>query len=225
MAIVLLNLVAILGCVFYRPLLWIMVLSIPVGLGIIGLLFVPRQHVVKNIWDLMGAQMASVGGGGVLLLIIAGVVKAIRKSGRIGENPNLDFTGLANPANVAGMVLSIVVMIAMFASFIVLWRYVGMARLLATGYCASLSLVVMASVLGGVITHRVAFNDARSPSTPGPTPPFSDESPPNVDPQQAFERMKAKMDQDGREPMRNSCCRQRHCEQAQLVLQPKRMLT
>ncbi len=142
-AIVVLNLLALLCCIIFPPLIVIVLFSLPVAAVIVGLLFVPRQHTIKRFVGATGAQMLGAGGGGVLLVLAISAKAILRASRRAQNNPNMDLNNISE-------VLPTILGIALFGVvFIFLWRYIGVARVMAAGYCAALAVAVLMGVIGG----------------------------------------------------------------------------
>ncbi|MGB7326298.1 MAG: hypothetical protein WBD31_15600 [Rubripirellula sp.] len=161
-AIAVLNLMGLVGCVFFPPFLVVMAINIPIGLVIVGLLFVPRQYVVKRLVDSVGAQAISMGGGGGALMLLVVASKVMRGANKINNNPNIDQTAFSTPAGLAGIVGSLVAALALAVVAVVLWRYIGIARMMATGYCAMLLLAISTTMLGVAAGGAKPF--ARSPA-------------------------------------------------------------
>jgi hypothetical protein len=138
-----LNLLLLLLAIRFPPILLLSMLNVPVGLVIIGLLFVPRQYVVKRITEKFGAQLTSMGVGGVGLIVLVVCAKTLpRLASRAGRNPNLDFSNMG--AIAGSLVATLIVMVIGLA----LWRVMGIARVLAAGYCLQLCAVTLMLAIG-----------------------------------------------------------------------------
>ncbi|TWT55001.1 hypothetical protein Pla22_26550 [Rubripirellula amarantea] len=147
-AIVLLNAFALLVCIIFPPMLVIIAATMPVGAVIVGLLFVPRQHIVKRIMDKVGAQVLSMGSGGFVLLLMLAGLRLSRARSRMQNNPNLDPEVLNNPYLLLQIGLSILTFFVTVAIFITLWRYFGIARVLAAKYCLGLFAFTLMMLMG-----------------------------------------------------------------------------
>ncbi len=143
-AIIALNLIALLCCIVFPPLLVIVLFSLPVAAVIVGLLFVPRQHTIKRFVGATGTQMLGAGGGGILLVLAISAKAVMRASRRAQDNPNVNLNSLSE-------VLPTILGIALFGVvFLVSWRYIGVARVMAAGYCVALGFSVLMGLIGGV---------------------------------------------------------------------------
>ena len=151
-AVIAMNAITLLGCVIVPPMLVISALSIPMGLVIIGLLFVPRQHIIKKLCDAIGPAVANAGIGMILLVLLTAGLKLSRKLGRSGI-PNVDLSTLQDTPSAAAVIGSIVAVFGGLALFVVLWRYIGIARVLAAGYLAPLSIITLVLTVGGVVNR------------------------------------------------------------------------
>ena len=121
-----------------------MLFGLPVAAVVVGLLFVPRQHTIKRFVRATGAQMVGAAGGGILLVLAISARAILRGTRRVQNNPNMDLSSF-------GEVLPVIGGIALFGVvFIVLWRCIGVARVMAMGYCAALTLAVFMGVIGGM---------------------------------------------------------------------------
>ncbi|WP_146518763.1 hypothetical protein [Stieleria varia] len=176
-AITVFNVAILISCIFYPLILVVAAVSIPVGLVIIGLLFIPRQHLVQKFWDKVGAQAAGAGAG-TIVLVCMGV--AFKLMSRLSRNDKLDFSGFTNPANVGALIGSLVGFAVMFSLALWLWKIFGIARLSAGGYLAFGSLL-FSSVLYGAIknenlgdpfdrSHRPGFPSSEYSGAFGPGP-------------------------------------------------------
>ncbi|WP_147870755.1 hypothetical protein [Stieleria maiorica] len=150
-AIVAINVVALLSCVFFPPLLVFCAIELPVGLMIAGATFLPRYHLVQKVSQGIGAQMAGLGAGGVLLLILAVGAKAgLRIARRANRNENLDFSGF-DPSSVGAIVGSLVVFLCISALIVFLWKQIGIVRVAAAGYLLQMSLLTVLMIIGGSV--------------------------------------------------------------------------
>ncbi len=93
------------------------------------------------------------GVGGVGLIVLAVCVKTLpRLVSRGGTNPNLDFSNLG--AIAGSLVITLIVLVI----GLTLWRVMGIARVLAAGYCLQLSVVTLMLVVG-VASRKDLLND------------------------------------------------------------------
>ncbi|MEM8671887.1 MAG: hypothetical protein AAGG48_30500 [Planctomycetota bacterium] len=205
-----LNMIPPLLAFKFPPALVLSLFNLPVGLVIIGLLFVPRQHLVKRcggalkgMMDGFGSQVARVGAGGIGLIVLAVCAKALpRVFHRAGNNPNLNFDmSGALPAllGVAGTLLAFVVIIAIG---ITLWRVMGIARVLAAGYCLQLTAFSFLLTIG-VIANDNSWASFASNERNAPTLNASPDSFTTMDPYTARDRWRQR-----RETNRHSESRQ-----------------
>ncbi|MEL6109529.1 MAG: hypothetical protein AAFU85_26265, partial [Planctomycetota bacterium] len=126
--ILLLNVFPLLLAIKFPPALVVSLFNAPVGLVIVGLLFVPRQHLVKRVIDKFGAQLATVGAGGFATVVVVVLAKALpRLANRVSNNSNLDFS------NLNAIIGALIGNLILLAIVLVLWRYLGIARTLAAG--------------------------------------------------------------------------------------------
>ncbi len=83
------------------------------------------------------------GVGGVGLIVLVVCAKTLpRLASRAGRNPNLDFSNMG--AIAGSLVATLIVMVIGLA----LWRVMGIARVLAAGYCFQLSAVTLMLAIG-----------------------------------------------------------------------------
>jgi len=164
--IIVLNLLPLLVAIKFPPILALCIFNVPIGAVIIGLLLVPRQHIVKRVLEKFGAQLASVGAGGVAIVIVVVLVKALpRLANRVGNNPNLDFS---NMGAIVGSLMTTFITLAIFLAF---WRMIGIARLLAAAYCFQLSIMTLLLWIGSAslpvydsgYDSTIAFNTEPDP--------------------------------------------------------------
>ncbi len=150
-AIVAINIVALLSCIIFPPLLVFCAIELPVGLMIAGATFLPRYHLVQKVSQGIGAQMAGLGAGGVLLLILAVGAKAgLRIARRVNRNENLDFSGF-DPSSVGAIIGSLTVFIGISALVVFLWKQIGIVRVAAAGYLLQMSLLTVLMIIGGSV--------------------------------------------------------------------------
>ncbi|MEO1524493.1 MAG: hypothetical protein AAFX06_03615 [Planctomycetota bacterium] len=141
--ILVLNVFPFLIAIRFPPALVMSLFNVPIGLVLIGLLFIPRQHIVKRVMDKFGAQLATIGIGGFATVVGVVLLKALpRLANRMSNNSNLDFS------NVGALIGVLIGHLVVLSIVVVLWRYVGIARTLAAGYCAQLSVMTLMLAIG-----------------------------------------------------------------------------
>ncbi len=153
-AIILLNVVALASSILYPPLLLVCAVQLPVGLVIVGAMFLPRLHLVESVSKAVGGQMAGLGAGGVLLLILAVGAKAgLRIARRSSRNENLDFSGF-DPSSLGAMAGALAVAVGVIALVIYLWKLIGIVRVIAAGYLLEMSTLLLLLMIGGAVNSR-----------------------------------------------------------------------
>ncbi|MCS7471160.1 hypothetical protein NZK35_31265 [Stieleria sp. ICT_E10.1] len=153
-AIVILNLVALASSILFPPLLLVCAFQLPVGLVIAGAMFLPRLHLVERVAKAVGGQMAGLGAGGVLLLILAiGAKAGLRIARRSSRNENLDFSGF-DPSSLGAMAGALVVAVCVIALVIYLWKRIGIVRVIAAGYLLEMSTLLLLLIIGGAVNSQ-----------------------------------------------------------------------
>ncbi|PAY18637.1 hypothetical protein CKO51_15430 [Rhodopirellula sp. SM50] len=153
-AIIFLNVVAFASSILFPPLLWVCAVQLPVGLVIVGATFLPRLHLVERVSKAVGGQMAGLGAGGVLLLILAVGAKAgLRIARRSSRNENLDFSGF-DSSSLGAMAGALVVAVGVIALVIYLWKLIGIVRVIAAGYLLEMSLLLSLLIIGGAVNAQ-----------------------------------------------------------------------
>lgn len=153
--IAVLNLISLALAIPFPPALVLSFINLPIGLVIIGLLFAPRLHTVNRLsgacsaaFSGMGAAFARVGAGGVGLIALAVIVKTVpRIAGKAGNNPNLDFSNF-NLSSIGVVVGSLLAIVAVITIGLLLWKLIGIARLLAAGYCVQIAMTTLLLIIG-----------------------------------------------------------------------------
>ncbi|WP_231744227.1 hypothetical protein [Stieleria neptunia] len=160
-AILALNVVALLSSIFFPPLLLVCAVQLPVGLLIAGATFLPRLHLVERVSKAVGAQMAGIGAGGVMLLILVGLAKGgLRIARRSSRNENLDFSGF-DPSSLGAMAGALVVFLCVSALIIYCWKLIGIVRVIAAGYLLEMSILLVLLIIGGAVNSRREAEMAR----------------------------------------------------------------
>ncbi|MDV6029757.1 MAG: hypothetical protein F9B45_06540 [Phycisphaera sp. RhM] len=153
-AIIILNVIALMSSIFFPPLLLVCAFQLPVGLVIVGATFLPRLHLVERVSKAVGGQMAGLGAGGVLLLILAVGAKAgLRIARRSSRNENLDFSGF-DPSSLGAMAGALAVAVGVIALVIYLWKLIGIVRVIAAGYLLEMSILLLLLIIGGAVNSR-----------------------------------------------------------------------
>ena len=157
-AILFVNVAMLLGGVFDSRAWMLSLVEVPIGAVIAGALFLPRMHLVDRVSRTIGGGVARVAGFGasglLVVILLVGAKVALRMTGRINRNDNLDFSGFT-PSTVGAMLGSFAVFIALAAVFFFLWKLVGFVRLCATGYLfQSLLLVLSVAITSAEISRR-----------------------------------------------------------------------
>ncbi len=153
-AIILLNVVALASSIFFPPLLLVCAFQLPVGLVIAGATFLPRLHLVERVAKAVGGQMAGLGAGGVLLVILAVGAKAgLRIARRSSRNENLDFSGF-DSSSLGAMAGALVVAVCAIALVLYLWKLIGIVRVIAAGYLLEMSTLLLLLMIGGAVNSR-----------------------------------------------------------------------
>jgi hypothetical protein len=171
-----LNLIALTSCILVPPALLAVMPSMVLGLVIIGLLFIPRQHILERLAAAIGSQASSAGAGGILLIVALAVLKGFN---RIQRNDKLDFSGFADPSNLGIIMGALVLPVCILAVFFVLWRYIGLMRVAAAGYSLWMSLLILVIVVGGIFgsvagMHNFQNRDDLPPMHEAGRPGFRD---------------------------------------------------
>lgn len=161
-AIIAINVIAMLSSIFLPQMLVVCAYQVPIGLAIAGALFLPRFHLVERVSKAIGAQMAGIGVGGVLLLILAGLAKAgLRISRKASRNENLDFSGF-DLSSLGSIAMSLIITCSVIALIIFMWKRFGIVRVIASGYLLEMSLLSMLLIVGGALrSHQDAAMDRR----------------------------------------------------------------
>ena len=143
-AIIVLNVIYAPLCLFVPELLvsWAVLLVFGVVFGV--LLLIPRKHVVQRVSEAMGEGMANVGIGGFLLIVLAALAKG---ASRISRNDNVDLSGFMDPGQMGGLLAGLGITAACAVGFLLLWRWIGIARVLASVYYVAFGIVFLSSVL------------------------------------------------------------------------------
>ncbi|MEM6468127.1 MAG: hypothetical protein AAF802_01060 [Planctomycetota bacterium] len=153
-AIGLINIVALLIGLFHQPMLQLCLFQIPSGALFAALLFLPRKHLMKRLFDRYKARAASLGAGGVALVGAAIIARIVLRSMRQG--------GGLNASVIVGMLLVFVTFWAVVIGFAYLWKQFGIFRVLAWTYTVQLCFLTLSiAVTGAAEAKRDADSDRR----------------------------------------------------------------
>jgi hypothetical protein len=152
-AIGVLNLMALVAALFYSDIWMLLAIQVPIGALVIGLLFVPRKHLVDRMMTSAMARFASLGVGGVLITILLIATRSILKRARRNDG---DFSFLTDLSlsGIGSMLISFLVFAACLAGFAFLWRLFGVARVLAAGYLGAFAIFLLSFVTVGTMRER-----------------------------------------------------------------------
>ncbi|TWU10981.1 hypothetical protein [Allorhodopirellula heiligendammensis] len=170
------------------PLFIVGIAEIVLGAIVVGLLFIPRMYVMRRAFGALGKagelflqSAATIGSGGVAIIVILAIVKAMR---RTNGGASLDFSGITG-----GGIAVFLLFPLSIAAVIALWYLIGLARTLASGYvlqCSLMFLILLISVVqnpgvnpGGAMppTDPVFRTPPRRQGRPTPPPEVSSRTP------------------------------------------------
>lgn len=153
------TLVGLLSDVAFIPAVFMLVH----GIIMLGLLLLPRFHLIDKIFSAFGNAAMGLGAGGVALVIFLAafkiIVRVAAKSQR-ADGPDLS----ALTASAIGPLLGSLALFAAFASFYVfLWKRFGFVRVAAAGYLMVwLPFMVLTAAVGGYQNPKSDFSFPQS---------------------------------------------------------------
>jgi len=139
------------------PFLIVGIVEMVLGAIVVGLLFVPRFHIMRGLFGAMGnagdlflQSAATIGSGGVAVIVVLAIVKALRRSNRSGAS--LDFSGLTGEGVMAFLLIPF-----SLAAMVALWYLIGLMRTIAGGYllqCSFMLLILLVSTMQNPDANR-----------------------------------------------------------------------
>lgn len=146
------------------PMFIVGIFEVVLGAIAIGLLFLPRLHVLKRVFGELGSTFVSAAAGlgttGVLCIAGAVLLKVGTRLNRSGAAANLDFSGLQGGGTAVLMQVAFIFLVGIV--MISLWYWIGIARALAATYVAQaafMAVIVFATVLSAPPIPNASWHD------------------------------------------------------------------
>ncbi len=159
------------------PMFIVGIFEVVLGAIAVGLLFLPRLHILRKVFGELGSTFVSAAAGlgttGVLCIAAAVLLKVGLRLNRNGAAENLDFSGLQGGGTAVLMQVAFIFLVGIV--LISLWYWIGIARALAATYIAQaafMAVIVFATVLSAPPIPDASWHDQHvSAEFPGPGGP------------------------------------------------------